>query len=63
MGAERLPRNLYEAITHLKNSKLFRDALGDVFIDYFVTLKEFELNRFLSEEVTDWEQREYFENL
>ena len=60
---ERLPRNLYEAITHLKNSKLFRDALGDVFIDYFVTLKEFELNRFLSEEVTDWEQREYFENL
>jgi glutamine synthetase len=60
---EKLPRNLYEAITHLKSSKLFRDRFGDIFVDYFVVLKEFELNRFLSEEVTDWEQREYFANL
>jgi len=59
---ERLPRNLFEAISFLKASKLFRDALGDAFVDYYITLKEFELNRFLVEEVTDWEQREYFEN-
>ena len=59
---ERLPRNIYEAISCLKESSLFREALGDAFIDYFITIKEFELNRFLSEEVTDWEQREYFEN-
>ncbi|MEX2525052.1 MAG: glutamine synthetase family protein [Gammaproteobacteria bacterium] len=60
---ERLPRNLYEAIGHFRTSALFRAGWGDAFVDYYATLKEFELNRFLSEEVTDWEQREYFENL
>jgi glutamine synthetase len=60
---ERLPRNLAEAIAHLRASALFRRELGDQFIDYFIALKEFELHRFLSEEVTDWEQREYFEML
>ncbi len=59
---ERLPRNIAEAITHLRGSALFRGALGDGFVDYLLAIKEFELNRFLSEEVTDWEQREYFEN-
>ena len=33
--------------------------MGDRFIDYFVFLKEMEIERFLST-VTDWEQREYF---
>lgn len=37
-------------------------AFGDPFIDYFIKLKEFEIGRFLSD-VTDWEQREYFEIL
>lgn len=58
---ERLPRNLFEATAYLKHSKLFRDALGDVFVDYYIAMKEHELNRFLSEEVTDWEHKEYFE--
>ncbi len=39
---------------------LFRSALGDEFVDYILTVKEAEVSRFLSE-VTDWEQREYFE--
>ncbi len=57
----RFPKNLYEAIKSLRKSDFFRNALGDDFVDYYLTIKEFELNRFLSEEVTDWEHKEYFE--
>lgn len=60
---ERLPRNLSEAIQHFRSSQLLQEALGATFLDYYAALKEFELNRFLSEEVTDWEHSEYFENL
>ncbi len=59
---ERLPRNIAEAIGHFRGSKLLRQALGDSFVDYFSHIKEFELKRFLEEDVTDWEQREYFTN-
>jgi glutamine synthetase len=57
--APRLPQSLMESIGALRDSACFRAAFGDVFVDYFVRLKEFEINRFLSA-VTDWEQREYF---
>ena len=60
--APRLPRTLLEAITALRDSACFRAAFGDAFVDYFVRLKNAEINRFLSD-VTDWEQREYFELL
>lgn len=56
----RLPRSLMDAVAALRESKLFRAAFGDVFVDYFLHLKEHEIGRFLSH-VTDWEQREYFE--
>ncbi len=56
-----LPASLVEAITELRQSALFRTEFGDAFVDYLLTIKEFEVHRFLSEEVTDWEQREYFE--
>ena len=59
--ADVLPNNLLEAISELRKSALFRRELGDSFVDYFLTIKEAEVHRFLSEEVTDWEQREYFE--
>jgi glutamine synthetase len=58
-----LPSNILEAIAELKQSALFRRELGDQFVDYLLTIKEFEVRRFLSDEVTDWEQREYFELL
>ena len=61
-AAPTLPRTLLEAIAALRESVCFREAFGDAFIDYFVKLKEFEIGRFLSD-VTDWEQREYFELL
>jgi len=62
-GPAQLPGNLLEAIGELRASALFRRELGDAFVDYYLTLKEREVQRFLSEEVTDWEQREYFEIL
>ncbi|MGH8446709.1 MAG: glutamine synthetase, partial [Solimonas sp.] len=60
-GAQLLPRSLVEAVGALRGSELFAQQLGRRFIDYFLTIKEFELHRFLSDEVTDWEQREYFD--
>ena len=61
-AAPGLPRTLLEAVAALRDSACFRQAFGNPFIDYFVALKEFEIGRFLSD-VTDWEQREYFELL
>jgi glutamine synthetase len=58
--APALPRSLAEALDALRGSDVFRAALGDTFVDYFLTIKDAEVARFLSE-VTDWEQREYFE--
>jgi glutamine synthetase len=60
--APTLPRSLLESVAALRASTSFRDAFGDEFIDYFIKLKEFEIGRFLSD-VTDWEQREYFDLL
>ena len=54
-----LPRSLMDAVSALDQSSLFREAFGDTFVDYLLTIKRFEISRFLSE-VTDWEQREYF---
>ena len=38
----------------------FRDALGAEFVDYYVHIKNAEIERFQAE-VSDWEHREYFE--
>jgi len=56
----KLPASLMDSVDALNGSKLFRDGLGDRFVDYIVGLKQGEIRRFL-EHVTDWEQREYFE--
>ena len=56
-----LPANIVDAIAAFKQSALFGRSFGQSFVDYFSTIKEFEVRRYLSEEVTDWEQREYFE--
>jgi len=60
-GRPSLPHSLVEAVTEFRNSTLLERTLGRPFLDYLVRIKEFELHRFLSDEVTDWEQREYFE--
>ena len=38
----------------------FRTALGGEFVDYYTFIKNAEIERFQAE-VTEWEQREYFE--
>ncbi len=58
--AERLPTDLMKAADNLRNSQLFRNRLGDLFVDYYLTIKKAEFDRFMHT-VTDWEQREYFE--
>ncbi|MEX0698420.1 MAG: glutamine synthetase family protein [Acidimicrobiia bacterium] len=58
--APKMPRSLMESIAALNQSELYRRELSDRFVDYFVALKNSEINRFL-DYVTDWEHREYFE--
>lgn len=55
-----LPASLMEAVAALRADPFFREAFGDVFVDYVLRLKGFEIDRFL-QHVTDWEHREYFE--
>jgi len=70
-AAERpqLPKSLPEALDSLDAEPLFRRALGDIFVDYFVKLKRTEAGRYQSslqgaspgEEPSEWEQNEYFD--
>jgi glutamine synthetase len=55
-----LPRTLEEAIGELKKDAVLRDGLGAGFVDYYCRIKEAEIARF-NLEVSEWEQREYFE--
>ena len=55
-----LPKSLREAVFALDDDPFFRTALGAEFVDYYVHIKKAEIERFQAE-VTDWEQREYFD--
>ena len=44
----------------LREDPFFRAALGAGFVDYYTHIKTAEIERFQAE-VTEWEQREYFE--
>ena len=55
-----LARSLREALRDLREDALMVEGLGYDFVDYFCRIKEAELARF-DAEVSDWEQREYFE--
>ena len=67
-----LPTNLGDALDALDNSTLFREQFGDIYIDYFIALKQAELARYTSyiadnnaddggNGVSQWEQDEYFD--
>jgi len=58
--AEMLPNSLGEALSALREDACFREGFGTEFIDYYARIKEAEIARFQAE-VTDWEQREYFD--
>jgi glutamine synthetase len=55
-----LPKTLRDAVAALKADSFFREALGAGFVDYYVHIKNAEIERFQTE-VSEWEQREYFE--
>jgi glutamine synthetase len=55
-----LPRSLEEALTALRQSTCFAAAFGQSFIDYYLRIKQFEIARYEAE-VSEWEQKEYFE--
>jgi glutamine synthetase len=57
--APMLPRSLAEALAALGEDKALRAGFGDFFVDYYVKLKQAEIDRF-SKGADDWEQREYF---
>ncbi|MFC5771859.1 glutamine synthetase family protein [Thauera sinica] len=65
-----LPTSLSAALDALGGSQMYREAFGGEFIDYWLHLRRSEWNRFVaaegeagaaSDEVTEWEHREYFE--
>jgi glutamine synthetase len=58
-AATPLPKTLPEALQALRDDAHFRETLGG-FVDYYVRIKEAEIARFQLE-VTEWEQREYFD--
>jgi len=55
-----LPASLTEALDALRADAVLKEGLGATFVDYYCRIKQAELARF-NLEVTDWEQREYFE--
>jgi glutamine synthetase len=59
-NAALLPRTLTEALAALREDGFLKRALGEGFVDYYCRIKEAEIARFQLE-VTDWEQREYFD--
>lgn len=58
--AEALPRSLAEAVAALEANEVARQGFGAGFVDYYCRLKRAEIARFEAE-VSDWEQREYFD--
>jgi glutamine synthetase len=60
VDAPGLPKSLREAVFALSEDAFLKEAMGETFIRYYTHIKNAEIDRFQTE-VTDWEQREYFE--
>jgi glutamine synthetase len=58
--ADALPRSLSEALQALQEDTWLRSQFGDGFVDYLCFIKQAEIARF-NLEVSEWEQREYFD--
>ncbi|MFV0244236.1 MAG: glutamine synthetase family protein [Qingshengfaniella sp.] len=58
-GVQMLPPSLIAAIEAFEGGHLYRDMLGQAFVDYMSTLKRAEWMRYLRS-VSEWEQSEYF---
>ena len=58
--ADMLPRTLEEALQHLRLNRALREGFGAGFLEYYASIKEAEIARF-NLDVSEWEQREYFD--
>lgn len=58
--ARPLPGSLMEAMAALRADEAFAAALGPEVVEWILTLKQSEVDRYLAD-VSDWEQREYFD--
>ncbi|HEX9058091.1 MAG TPA: glutamine synthetase family protein [Ktedonobacterales bacterium] len=58
--APRLPRTLAEATERLARSEMARDWLGEAFVQDYVTMRRWEVERY-NAAVTEWERERYFE--
>ncbi|MBM1105088.1 glutamine synthetase [Aurantibacter crassamenti] len=56
----KLPSNLLEAATKMKNSTIAKEIFGEAFVDHFTYTREWEWKQFAAT-VTDWETKRYFE--
>ncbi|NNE54003.1 MAG: glutamine synthetase, partial [Sulfitobacter sp.] len=54
-----LPDSLLAAIAAFEKSALYRETLGDTFVDYLCTIRQAEWDRY-HQTVSAWEQQEYF---
>ena len=59
-NAPLLPKSLDDALAALRADAVFAEGFGQNFIDYYVHIKAAELARYQLE-VSEWEQKEYFE--
>jgi glutamine synthetase len=55
-----LPKTMEEALAVLEADTFFAKGFGQSFVDYLIRIKRAELARFHAE-VSEWEQREYFD--
>jgi glutamine synthetase len=55
-----LPKTLEEALAALRADACLATGLGKAFVEYYLRIKDAELARYHAE-VTEWEQKEYFE--
>lgn len=59
-AADLLPRTLADALVALQGDAVLVEGIGKPFVDYYCQIKQAEISRF-NLEVTEWEQREYFD--
>jgi glutamine synthetase len=61
-GLPPLPRTLEHAVDLLERSEIARDYLGQAFVDHYVAMRRWEIEKH-RRAVTSWERRRYFEQV
>ncbi len=54
------PRRSTRRSLRWREDRCFAEGFGKAFVDYYLTIKQAEIARYQAE-VTEWEQKEYFD--